>query len=99
MFAIGDQEWPGLSKLTEECGEVLQVIGKLIASGGLVEHWDGSNLKERLETELGDLKAAIAFVIKHCNLDGTAIVRREVEKLRRFSIWHSSGDANQKALK
>lgn len=29
-FSIGGTLWPGLSKLIEECGEVLQVGGKLI---------------------------------------------------------------------
>lgn len=63
MFAIGDERWPGISKLVEESGEVLQVCGKLVWTHGDVTHFDGSNLKSRLETELGDLLAAIAFVI------------------------------------
>jgi hypothetical protein len=52
MFAIGDKEWPGISKLVEEAGEVGQVCGKLIGSGGETAHFDGSNLRARLSEEL-----------------------------------------------
>ena len=41
MFAIGDKKWPGISKLVEEAGEVTQVAGKLMGSGGDILHWDG----------------------------------------------------------
>lgn len=30
MFSIGSKRWPGISKLIEECGEVLQIAGKLM---------------------------------------------------------------------
>lgn len=33
MFAIGDKEWPGISKLIEEAGEVLQICGKAHGNG------------------------------------------------------------------
>lgn len=45
-FAIGAQEWPGISKLIEEAGEVQQVCGKLLATYGETKHWDKSDLKE-----------------------------------------------------
>jgi NTP pyrophosphatase (non-canonical NTP hydrolase) len=98
MFAIGDKEWPGISKLTEEAGEVLQVCGKLLATAGKIEHWDGTNLKERLEDELGDLQAAINFVVGWCGLDRNRIERRVIAKLTRFERWHEVGEANHKAL-
>jgi hypothetical protein len=34
--------------------EVLQVAGKLIAIHGEEAHWDGSNLRQRLQEEMGD---------------------------------------------
>lgn len=40
MFAIGSPVWPGLSKLAEEAGETLQVVGKLMGTGGESAHWD-----------------------------------------------------------
>jgi NTP pyrophosphatase (non-canonical NTP hydrolase) len=89
-FAIGSNTWPGISKLIEETGEVQQVCGKLIALGGEANHWDGTNLKQRLEEELADLQAAIGFVIGHCDLDVSVITERATRKILQFSSWHTS---------
>lgn len=83
-FSIGSLVWPGVSKLTEECGEVLQIVGKLMGTGGETRHWDGQDLARALEIELGDLLAAIEFVKRHCPLDQTAIVRQAHLKIERF---------------
>jgi NTP pyrophosphatase (non-canonical NTP hydrolase) len=99
MFALGDTEWPGLSKLAEEAGETLQVIGKLIQTRGLEAHWDGTNLRERLEDELADLKAAMIFVVQHCNLDGPRMEERSKAKLARFERWHETAELNHLALR
>jgi len=88
-FSIGGRTWPGLSKLIEEAGEVLQVAGKLIATGGLAQHWDGSNLRERLQEELGDLTAAVRFFARVNNLDEDVIARRAREKEKTFWQWHT----------
>lgn len=90
-FSIGSDRWPGLSKLIEEMGEVGQIAGKLLGTGGAIQHWDGSNLKDRLEEELADLSAAIGFVIAACELDEAAIERRCMLKLETFIQWHREG--------
>jgi NTP pyrophosphatase (non-canonical NTP hydrolase) len=87
MFAIGDRLWPGVSKLVEEIGELGQVLGKLMGSRGAVEHWSG-NLLEMLYEELGDVTAAIDFVIVVCRLDRDRIKQRAAFKLGRFMEWH-----------
>jgi|SRR5882672_5684387 len=97
-FAIGDEEWPGISKLVEECGEVQQVCGKLLATGGKINHWDGSDLKGRLEEEIADMVAAARFVVDRCGLDGNRVQKRIIEKLARFTSWHNVGSFNKKAL-
>jgi NTP pyrophosphatase (non-canonical NTP hydrolase) len=90
-FAIGSETWPGISKLVEELGEVAQVAGKLIATGGEVRHWDGTDLRTRLEDELADLEAAIKFVMQHNRLDADRIAeRREAKSLSR--VVASVGD-------
>lgn len=86
-FHPGSESWPGLAKLNEEAGEVIQVIGKIMATGGAEEHWDGTNLRRRLETEIGDLMAAISFVGLHCNLDQDAIGKRMTLKLALYEQW------------
>ncbi len=88
-FAFGSAVWPGLSKLCEEAGEVVQVCGKLVMTGGNRNHWDGSELDRRLEDEIGDLVAASLFVVGHCNLDVNRICRRVVDKLVLFEKWHA----------
>jgi NTP pyrophosphatase (non-canonical NTP hydrolase) len=87
-YSIGSNHWPGLSKLIEELGEVGQVAGKLIATNGEASHWDGSNLRERLEEELADLAAAISFVIETNGLDIGRVFERRQRKLEQFHRWH-----------
>lgn len=89
-FSIGSDTWPGIAKLIEEAGEVIQVCGKLIAINGAenYDHWDGTNLADRLIEELGDLKAAVSFVIGVNKLDDDRIMARTREKLRLFLDWH-----------
>jgi NTP pyrophosphatase (non-canonical NTP hydrolase) len=91
-YTFGSDNWPGLSKLVEECGEVIQVCGKIMGTGGQFEHWDGSNLAERLEDELGDLTAAIDFVTFHVGLLRSRIAQRAEEKFDTFERWHAEGD-------
>lgn len=88
MFAIGDEEWPGIAKMNEECGELIQVIGKLMGSSGDVNHWSG-NLRDKLHEEMGDALAALNFVILHCDVDHQAIEKQRRKKLARFERWHA----------
>jgi hypothetical protein len=52
----------GVAKLIEECGELQQVLGPRLAMWDQEEHWDGSNLVDRMVEEMGDVIAAIDFV-------------------------------------
>ena len=95
MFAIGDESWPGLSKLAEECGEVVQVIGKLMGTRGEEEHWDGTNLTERLLDEMADLSAAMNFVMDKnpFTLEQSRVYQRRVlDKYNLFCDWHERED-------
>jgi len=88
-YSIGSDQWNGLSKLMEEAGEVIQVGGKIIGAGGEEIHFDGSNLRERLIEELGDLQAAVKFVVRENGLDWAAIRERERKKMKLFSKWNA----------
>jgi NTP pyrophosphatase (non-canonical NTP hydrolase) len=96
-FSIGGDLWPGLSKLIEECGEVIQVGGKLIGNEGRADHWDGSHLPTRLEEELADLQAAMLFFIRRNNLSLGRIDERVVTKLALFEQWHRETQARRSA--
>jgi len=63
----------GLAKLTEEIGELIQVAGKKMAYADGT-HPDGKgDLNSRMQEEMGDVVAAIAFVSKKLKLDVIAI--------------------------
>jgi NTP pyrophosphatase (non-canonical NTP hydrolase) len=94
-FAFGDAQWPGIAKLAEECGEVVQVIGKLMMTHGSPAHWSG-NLRAMLVDELGDLAAAIGFVGEHCLTaeERGLIAARIQQKLDKFEDWHANFEAD-----
>lgn len=91
-FSIGSSCWPGTSKVIEEMGEALQVLGKLIATHGETAHWDGSDLRVLLIEELGDVYGAIDFFTRE-NLTVSERVRvaeRADAKRRLFCDWQDA---------
>jgi len=60
-YCIGSRNWPGMAKVIEECGELMQVMGKIMSGGGSTEYWDGTNLRLKLLEELADVNAALLF--------------------------------------
>lgn len=89
-FSIGGRVWPGASKVVEEAGELLQVLGELIATHGHTTHFDGSDLRARLVDELADVEAAMRF-FREVNLtpeERTRIETRGIEKHALFHAWH-----------
>lgn len=90
-YNLGSDNWPGLSKLAEEAGELLQVIGKLMGTGGAVNHWDGSDLSARFVEEAGDVLAALEVVLflNSAKLDLIAVEQRKLHKRRLFMQWHT----------
>ena len=89
MFAIGDKDWPGVSKVLEEMGELQQVLGKLMGVRGQTHHWSG-DLRKMLVEEMADLFAALNFFQKHCLTEdeAEAAADRMLFKLQRFEAWH-----------
>lgn len=90
-FSIGSKVWPGTSKLLEEQGELIQVLGKLMATGGSTKHWSG-DLRKMLIEEMGDVLAAIAF-FRAENLtfeETSSVADRTEQKLALFQKWHAN---------
>lgn len=95
MFDIGSKpglEYPGVSKLVEETGELLQVIGKLMATGDSPEHWSGADLRQEFVIELADVHAALSFVSQHVlSPDEVArMILRSQQKLARLAEWQEA---------
>lgn len=87
-FMIGADTWPGLAKLIEELAEAGQIAGKIIAypSGA---HPDGAGeLTDRLLAELGDVDAAIGYLLEANRLDFRVLSERSYRKLALFRRWH-----------
>ena len=90
MFAFGDNEWPGLAKLNEGSGELVQVIGKLMMTHGSSKYWEGVDLRQRLIEEMADQAAAIDFVSDHVltPVEATRFVECMKQKRTLFELWH-----------
>lgn len=86
-YCIGSDKLNGLSKLIEESGEMLQTLGKMIAIGSMGDHWDGTNLKDRVEDEIADVLAAIKFFAEKNGLDHEKMRVRKLEKYDTFCQW------------
>ncbi len=89
----------GLAKLGEELGELQQVNGKLdqypelaMTTDDRACHPDGTNLRHRLEEEIADVQAAIAFVVTKMELNRGRINTRAVRKLSLFQQWDLEGE-------
>lgn len=83
--------WYGIYKLTEECGEVLQLLGK---AGPFPEapHPDGKGyIKDRIPDELADVLAAVNYFVIANKLDQEYILKRSNEKLHKFIHWGLDG--------
>jgi len=89
-FSIGSNVWPGTSKLIEEMGELHQVLGKLIGSHGETAHFDGTDLRQKMVEEIGDLRAALSL-FQDLNLteaENEQVKERIMLKITRFAKWH-----------
>jgi hypothetical protein len=91
-FAFPDEIWPGLAKLVEECGKVMQVAGKLMMVHGNNQHWDG-DIRARMLEELADLRAASVFLLAHnfSEWEQQEFMQRVGQKLTKFDEWSKEG--------
>lgn len=86
-------EMKGLVKLTEECGELIQIASKKMTRMDSDDHWDGAGkLSERLENEIADVIAACRMVTENFELDEHRILGRVIEKESLFRKWINEED-------
>jgi len=79
---LSAEEVERLSLLAEECGEVIQAIGKILRHGYSSTHpVTGVVNGEALEKEVGDVLCAICYMTS--DLSGNAIEAHQRLKLRR----------------
>ncbi|UBF29884.1 hypothetical protein K9N68_37370 (plasmid) [Kovacikia minuta CCNUW1] len=81
----------GLTKLMEEMGELTQVAAKKSSYLYTDVHPDNNGLlSSRMEEEVGDVLAAIEFVIGKHRLNREVIEQRRQKKLKIFREWDFS---------
>jgi hypothetical protein len=88
--STGSDTWPGLCLLTAQAAHVLQAARTIIGSRGDSgdTHHDTTSLRESLQDELGDLRAAVDYVIGKNGLDWDAVNRRRDRKRTLYERWH-----------
>lgn len=64
-----------LALLAEECGEVIQVVGKILRHGYESYHPDNPSISNRqlLEKEIGDVRAAVSILTGSMDLNDLMI--------------------------
>lgn len=83
--------WKGAFKVVEECGELIQVIGKLGPFPN-ESHPDGAgDLRLRAEKEVADLYASLDYFVAANGLSETFIDQRREDKLEKFHHWGLTG--------
>lgn len=89
-FNFGSTMLPGVSKLNEECGEIVRIIGKLMSTSGSPLHWWEGDLLDELRDEMADVQAAITFVLENNDdkLSAGRFEDRVKHKLEKFREWH-----------
>ncbi|MFI5910318.1 hypothetical protein [Dactylosporangium sp. NPDC051541] len=89
-YEIGSASWPGLAKLAEEAGELIQILAKVVGASGRSQYYDGTDLRARLIEECGDVMAALTFFTSVNGLT-EAVAERASSKLALFARWHAEG--------
>ena len=85
-----------LAILAEECGEILQVIGKILRHGydsvnPCVEHAPSN--RQHLAIELGDLKCVTSIMVNFDDITEAAITDACKEKTKNIRRWlHHQSD-------
>ncbi|HTU06252.1 MAG TPA: hypothetical protein VMG13_11935 [Trebonia sp.] len=92
-YSIGSDTWPGLSRLAADAAQVVRVACTIMGNRGDTQpEAEADGLRESLQEELGDLRAAIDYVIGKNALDWDAVNRR---RDRKRSLYERGTDEDR----
>lgn len=78
-------EHEALTLLSEECGEVVQIIGKIMRHGLDSYHPDSKRVnRDELAKECGDIECAIKILIREGVIDRKTINAAKRAKVKKF---------------
>ena len=84
-----------LAMLAEECGEVIQVVGKILRHGYESTHPEGGPTnRQTLEHELGDIKACISRLSEQ-DIDKQQVLWHQFQKLSNQQYLHHQEESNE----
>ena len=92
MYRLGQDHWPGLSKVQEEMAELGVVLAKLVERGSVENYWDGRDLEGELHDEIADVENALQVFCELNALNRGRIAWRKNEKYQKLIGWHHEGD-------
>lgn len=90
-YGIGSDTWPGLSRLAADAAQVARVAAAIISTGNDTDQ-DAAVQRENLQEQLGDLRAAVDYVIGKNALDWGAVNSR---RDRKRSLYERGIDEDQ----
>lgn len=94
---LSDSQAERLAILAEECGEVVQIIGKILRHGRASVHpegWESNNTL--LEKELGDLMFILEMMYATGDIRGESVAAYTVEKADKIGKYlHHQDDARE----
>ena len=90
-YGIGSDTWPGLSRLAADAAQVAAAAREIISTGNDTDQ-DAAVQRESLQEQLGDLRAAIDYVIGKNALDWGAVNKR---RDRKRSLYERGIDEDQ----
>ena len=90
-YGIGSDTWPGMSRLAADAAQIASVARTIISTGNDTDQ-DETVQRESLQEQLGDLRAAIDYVIGKNALDWGAVNRR---RDRKRSLYERGIDEDQ----
>ena len=84
---LNPSELERLSILSEECGEVVHIIGKILRHGYDSFYDSNGDNRELLEKECGDIMAAIKLLYDTGDLDNNIIYDHSLTKRLNLRKW------------
>lgn len=77
-----------LAILAEECGEVIQAVGKILRHGyeGTHPH-GGPNNRQLLELECGDVLQILQLMYQNCDLEKENILKRSISRRESIKVY------------
>ena len=85
---LSPAETERLAMLAEECGEVVQIVGKILRHGYESKHPNGGPTnREQLERELGDVEAVKKMMIAGFDVRENEVIGHCGSKLTKVLQW------------